>query len=484
MLTISRGLSCLDNRPRDQRTSGLNASTNFAELIAQSRASETAQPSRTTHEADTTLEEVAAPAEELAMWLRAFGSYFNPRYHPFTESERAGILERDFANETHTTQSILLRCSKLIATLTQPQWAVAPFYERDHDEVSANLPEEYESDSVEGRDSSLTFSPLTETFGDLQVICSALLNTPRVGFRTWTSLGAIIERDISRSDVAPQLTRTARDVNKAKLPSVLREITEKVEPEALSSDLLSVFFGLTELLEHLRFIKSLLQRDQPLKQTLPIFILVHEDTRNLLDLFETRCLRAKGLPEATVSALDGSAYAIAMEMRKAFEHELVGLSGAQQAPAIYAKVENAHGVLRDCFQQSLISLAQVFESTLDGTRIFRAFQTKLDQSLTLRRDLWVLLQHVQRAEKERDRRPVAPLVERLIAFREGSLRYLMYKDWESYERFLEEVAAARGAVELAPVLHRFGAYLETLFGQINMRAVFSAHPFDYPAINP
>ncbi|MGI8566400.1 MAG: hypothetical protein ACR2LZ_07960 [Pyrinomonadaceae bacterium] len=318
----------------------------------------------------------------------------------------------------------------------------------------------------------------------MQVICSALLNTPRVGFRTWTSLGAIIERDISRSDVASQLTRTARDVNKAKLPSVLREITEKVEPEALSSDLLSVFFGLTELLEHLRFIKSLLQRDQPLKQTLPIFILVHEDTRNLLDLFETRCLRAKGLPEATVSALDGSAYAIAMEMRKAFEHELVGLSGAQQAPAIYAKVENAHGVLRDCFQQSLISLAQVFESTLDGTRIFRAFQTKLDQSLTLRRDLWVLLQHVQRAEKERDRRPVAPLVERLIAFREGSLRYLMYKDWESYERFLEEVAAARGAVELAPVLHRFGAYLETLFGQINMRAVFSAHPFDYPAINP
>ncbi len=58
----------------------------------------------------------------------------------------------------------------------------------------------------------------------------------------------------------------------------------------------------------------------------------------------------------------------------------------------------------------------------------------------------------------------------------------MYKDWESFERFLAEVVAARGAVELTPVLHRFGTYLEALFGQINMRAVLAAQPFDYPAV--
>jgi hypothetical protein len=75
-----------------------------------------------------------------------------------------------------------------------------------------------------------------------------------------------------------------------------------------------------------------------------------------------------------------------------------------------------------------------------------------------------------------------PLLERLDAFRDGSLRFLMYKDWETYDRFVAEVLAARGAVELAPVLHRFGTYLEALFGQINMRIVLADHPFNYPAL--
>jgi len=31
-----------------------------------------------------------------------------------------------------------------------------------------------------------------------------------------------------------------------------------------------------------------------------------------------------------------------------------------------------------------------------------------------------------------------------------------------------------------PILHRFGAYLETLFGQVNMRTVLADHPFENP----
>jgi hypothetical protein len=56
----------------------------------------------------------------------------------------------------------------------------------------------------------------------------------------------------------------------------------------------------------------------------------------------------------------------------------------------------------------------------------------------------------------------------------------MFKDWEACERFIEEVGAARGAIELAPVLNRFSAYLETLLGQVNMRVVLADNPFDYP----
>jgi hypothetical protein len=171
-----------------------------------------------------------------------------------------------------------------------------------------------------------------------------------------------------------------------------------------------------------------------------------------------------------------------MELRKVFAHELMGLTSLHQAPPIYVKIENAHGLLRDCFQQSTVALAQLFDGSLDGAQLFKSFHTKLEQSLTLRQDLWMLLQLVRQAKAGRDQYPLSRILERLADFRDGSLRYLMYKDWESCERFMEEVAAARGAVELAPVLHRFATYLETLHEHVSLRAVLAGHPFDYPKL--
>jgi len=49
---------------------------------------------------------------------------------------------------------------------------------------------------------------------------------------------------------------------------------------------------------------------------------------------------------------------------------------------------------------------------------------------------------------------------------------------ETVERFIEEVLVTGDKKDLVPILHRFGAYLETLFGQINMRAILAGHPFE------
>ena len=110
--------------------------------------------------------------------------------------------------------------------------------------------------------------------------------------------------------------------------------------------------------------------------------------------------------------------------------------------------------------------------------MFDSFRTKLEQSLALRRDLWRLIKLVRVASSDGDALAHARFTEGLQAFYEGSLRHLMYKDWEPLERFIEEVESARAPGELSQTLHRFEAFLETLFGQVNMRAVLDGHPFD------
>jgi len=246
----------------------------------------------------------------------------------------------------------------------------------------------------------------------------------------------------------------------------------------LAEDLLAIFCAFARLLALLRFIESSLRSDAKLKRLLAVFTLINEETRALLDFIEGRALRVEGLEMKGRDILDGTAYAIRMELRKAFEHELVGFCSMRQPPQIFARAENACGLLRDCYQQSVVALAQNFDPSLGGEKLFESFETKLEQSLVLRRDLWRLIKFVHRASADADKLTRAQLLEGISAFHEGSLRHLMYKDWEPLERFIEEVESARTPGELSQTLHRFEAFLETLFGQVNMRAVLDGHPFD------
>jgi hypothetical protein len=441
------------------------------------------EPERSEPDAPEEREEALA----LGLRLRALLSFFRIRNHPFSETEQAEATARDWANELRISRRCLLQSAQLALSLTalQNRSQGAKVLEGTGDLSLTDSLAPAEDSPVETEVSASTDAALAlaEMLANSCAMCEAMLEARAVSYHAWANLGKILERELERSDLAQRLMSASDYYAAAGLQAPLLNITrDSVMASTQATDLRAIFTSLARMLQRLRFIEGVLRRDQPLKTLLPVFTLVHEEARALLQFIETRAMRNDELGEAVFDTLDGTNYAISMELRKVFAHELVGLSALRQPPAIYAKVENAYGLLRDCFQQSTVALAQLFDPLMEGAQLFDTFQTKLQQSLALRRDLWTILLLVRRAEKERDQRPVAPLLERLAEFREGSLRYLMYKDWEACERFMEEVAAARGAVELSPVLHRFGAYLETLHGQVNMRAVLANHPFDYPEL--
>lgn len=424
-------------------------------------------------------------ARALGLYLRALLSFFKLRNHPFSETEQSEAAARNWSHELRIARRCLLEGAQLALRLSAPESAgedamslagTGDLSLQDYVQAGAGqAPASVADDSTVG---------LAETLSNLCALSDAMMEARFVSLHAWSHLGKILAQELEHSILAQRLMRVADHYAAAGLQAPLLKIArDSVSPAGQGSDLLAVFTDLARMLQRLRFIGEVLRRDQPLKFLLPVFTLLHEEARLLLEFIETRAMRIEGMDEAVFDSLDGTNYAISMELKKVFSHELVGLSSLRQPTAIYAKVENAYGLLRDCFQQSTVGLAQLFDPSLEGAHLFDTFQTKLEQSLALRRDLWTLLLLVRRAERERDQRPVAPLLERLAEFREGSLRYLMYKDWEACERFMEEVGAARGAVELAPVLHRFGAYLETLHGQVNMRAVLANHPFEYPELD-
>ncbi|HEX8843536.1 MAG TPA: hypothetical protein VF791_02780 [Pyrinomonadaceae bacterium] len=426
----------------------------------------------------------SAQARELRMWVRAIRSFFILRNHPALETAHAELIAHDWMHDLRVLHGTLLRCSQLVLHLINLEKADKTIFDESETEsafqefTAATLAEDAEA---EPKDDSL--HAMAAGLVNASQLCQSLFEAKQMNLRSWMLLEDEFLQIFDRFKTSKTLSSIAAAHSSSKIPAPLLSVTQKrFKPDALGADMRAIFSSIFDLLDHLKYVENFLRQDQALKQALPIFTLVHEDGRLLAGFIKTRALRTVGLEQHIAETLDSINYAITMELRKVFAHELVGVSSLRQAPAIYIKVENAHGLLRDSFRQSAIGLAQLFDPSIEGSQLFDAYQTKFEQSLALRRDLWTLLQLVRRAEKEPNSDSIRRLLDSLASFHEGSLRYLMFKDWDSCERFMEEVGAAREAAELVPVLHRFAAYLEALSNQVNMRAVLVNHPFDYPEL--
>lgn len=413
-------------------------------------------------------------AFEIGLWLSGLESFLNVRSHSFAEENRAKAASRDWAKEFRLTHSTLLLCSKLTFQLGK----IIKDSEDSVDEIDLDF--EVESFARQ----SFEISPdeiykLSQTLKSSIILNEGLLRAAPLKFGEWTAWSSSLYEKLKSVKAFDRLIETAEKQGEKFLPDALRELIEtKPLPLALDSDLRLVLPRFGKILKWLNVIDRMLKQDEPLKPTLLIFSRVYEQIQELMNYINNRLLRLRDEESDLFGSLDGAAYTASIELKKVYQHELAGLAEIRQMPLVYAKIETAYSLLNDSFQQTLLNFAQLIEPTIEPTKLFPNFQSKLNQSLILRRNLWQTFKSVQKTEQNPEKEQLETLRGELTDFLNKTLHFLFYKDMETVERFIEEVLVTTDKKDLVPILHRFGAYLETLFGQVNMRAVLAAHPFD------
>ena len=237
-------------------------------------------------------------------------------------------------------------------------------------------------------------------------------------------------------------------------------------------ELLRFFAWLSRIEENLHKLDTLLE-------SLSLLEVLQVEAHSLVDYIETKAMRTEGIKEPLREVLDGIIYSINHDLRRIFERELTRTAIEQSPPVVYGKILHAHGLLSNCFQQATITLLQSFNPAVDGATLFNDSEQRLKQSLVLCRDLSSLMRFVRRAESQTDPDTLRKVVGKILEFRDGSMQYLMYRDWRGYETLaLEVVTAIENNLDAHPVLHQFYCFLEILYGHVKMRAVL-ANIFPY-----
>jgi hypothetical protein len=259
----------------------------------------------------------------------------------------------------------------------------------------------------------------------------------------------------------------------------LNEVLARIEPPSLQESVSELFSRLVDLLDYLNLLEACLKSDETLLNSHVIFKSLHEKAKEIIADIEHKAKRADGVSPALDSLYDSTIFAFQHELKRV--RNFIILNPEQPLEQMRTEFTRAHGMLRNCTQQTIISISVIFDSSLTGDQLFDDFKRKLEQSVVLCEALAILIERVNRAESQRDVDSYFALIEALTVF-ESFMHYLMFRDWAEVQKFMEEVKEARSEFQLWPLLKQFAAYLDTLHCHVRMRSVLYNHPLQQPTM--
>ena len=411
---------------------------------------------------------------ELEMWLRAFERFFRIKNQPLSEREAKQLALRNWSEELRLVDNVIRRAVQLCTfILTEDQVNLNRFdkyvegYLKKDDLVDPYIEKLLRQATPEA---GLTL--LRDALEDLHVLLTDLVRLSRIPYATFTAVGRILYREIRRSHLlALLIDRKFKPIHdRITNPAVAGIIHGIPDPHA-RRQAAKVFLELFRLLHYLEFADPERTHEEDLKNTILVFSLITSETRLLLAYIERRVLRGVD-PESRIREIyDSFVYSLPFEMKKVINTELMDISVARQPDIIRARVENSHGILKDCFQQSLVQLAQVFDPRVQGRDIFPDFTAKLEQSVELREQLARLVRVVHEFQTRRDEASAADMKEAISRFYDTDMKYLMYRDWSGFELFFIEILKCPSLSALIQISHRFETFLSTLHREVQKRSI-------------
>ena len=415
---------------------------------------------------------------EFETWLRGLGAFFDYRHLPLSEADRALLITRDFAREIRVARQAMQECERCALDLC--------LLGSDGSDSAAtagshfNAPFAWESQAGMMGEQMTPIDSLTrllESINDLKVLMDGLSSASRQEFQLFVSLGRIFQRALRNCRFLDMLLLQRfllqyDRIDNAVLSGVLKSLSE----EQLRRNIALALLYLFRFLRYLTPISLALREDRPLRRSLVIFSLLHEQGEVLCEFLRTRFLKELKDHPALRDAANQMSRSLRMESQRACYSELAHVASEENPIEIYAAVENCHGLLHACYQSCVITLIQALDASVDATTLFPSIANIQHNSQKLQKDLWDLRQFLKIELDKPCGFNLNDILGRMAEFRESSLQYLMYKDWGEFERFSESLITAGSQAAVGKLVSEFVGFLEGLMRQISRRSVLRNSP--------
>jgi len=416
---------------------------------------------------------------ELEMWLRSFERFFRIKNQPLSEKETRQLALRNWSEELRLVDNVILRTIQLCtAILTEDHVNLTRFdkyvegYLKKDDAVDPYIEKLIRQSTPEA---GLTL--LRDSLEDVHVLLADLTRLSRVQYGTFTSVGKMLYREIRRGHLlALLIDKKFKPIHDKIHNTAIAAVVHGIEDPLVRKQAAKVFLEFFRMLHYLEFADPAKASDESLRNTILVFSLITSEMRLLLTYVERRALKAAEAGTPLYDLYDSFVYCLPLELKKVVNTELLDISAARQPDIVRARVENSHGILKDCFQQSVVQMAQSLDPKVEGLHIFPDFTAKLEQSVLLRDNLAKLIGAVRVFQSVKDEAAAQAMKAQISVFYDHSMKDLMYRDWSGFELFFIEILKCSSLTALQQIGHRFETFLMTLYREVQKRAILQTAP--------
>ena len=416
---------------------------------------------------------------ELEMWLRSFERFFRVGAQPLSDREARALGLRNWSEELRLVDNVLMRVVRLLGSILSEERVDLTRFDRY---VESSLAVEegldpYIEKLVRHTTPETALTLLRESFEDIHLLLLDLVKLSRLPHPTFQAVGKILYREVRRSDLVALLIdkkfKPVHDrIGNRPVSRIIRAMPDAGERRQAAK----VFLELFRLLHYLEYADPSRLPEEELRDTILLFALVVSETRLLLSYVEKRVLKGRDTAQPLYQVYDSFVYCIPLELKKVVNTELTDVSVTRQAESVRTRVENSHGILKDCFQQSVVQLAQALDSGIDGGRIFPDFMARREQSVKLRDGLVAAVRSLRDFQQGRDEAAAARMKDGISEFYDHHIKYLMYRDWSGFELFYIEILKCSSLTGLQQITHRFETFLLTLLREVQKRSLLQGAP--------
>jgi hypothetical protein len=429
---------------------------------------------------------------ELDVLLRAVDRFFNIEN---ISSTKENLAESNFFDELSAVRDIILRVLSLLEVIIPESKRNAYWFQkfaetkfltdRKRDILREEL---YRQDTAEKG-----ILLLYDSFTNLKTLAADLLKTGDIPYLSYLNIGQILSKEIRENNYFNPFKKDIDPEFDIIYNHEISEIVKGIKNKEAKKHISLIIVYLFRFLRYLNHIDVTTQRTISLNTSLIILMLVRSEIETFSNYVEKIITKISQPDMKTL--LQSLSFQFSMETKRVYQQELKDIL-KKKAPGFFrGRIENSQGILKNLTEQSIIQIANFHKHGLKGEDIFANFTTKLEQSLKIREDIFVLhkfLISIQGASDSTEK--TAMIFESLrnfmLYFESFTFKLLRYGDYEEFVSFFKEVLSfkkeriiERDFNRYMEKIHNFRIFLETTLRQIANRTELRDKPVDMKRVD-